>query len=64
MAVTNFAIMKNLSKNFPNKLYISLDDLHGKTMIHGWVKKSGKDTKEILFEFNKSNIQNVCKYRC
>ena len=57
MAVTNFEIVKNLSNNFPNKLYISLDDLYGKTMIHGWVKKSGKDTKEILFEFNKSNIR-------
>ena len=57
MAVTNFEIMKNLSNSFPNKLYISLDDLHGKTMIYGWVEKSKKDTKEILFEFNRSNIR-------
>ena len=49
--------VKNLSNNFPNKLYISLDDLNGKTMIYGWVEKSDKTTDEILFDFNNSNIR-------
>jgi len=49
--------VKNLSNIFPNKLYISLDDLNGKTMIYGWVEKSDKTTDEILFDFNNSNIR-------
>ena len=57
MAVTSLESMKNLSNIFPNKLYVSLDDLHGKIMIYGWLKESNKDTKDILFEFNKSNIR-------
>ena len=49
--------VKNLSNNFPNKLYISLDDLNGKAMIHGWAEGSNKNTEEILFDFNDSNIR-------
>ncbi len=57
MAITNFESMKNLSNNFPNKLYVSLDDLHGRIMIYGWVVESNKKTQKILFEFNKTNIR-------
>ena len=57
MAVRNPKKIKNLSNDFPNKLYISLDDLDGQTMIYGWVEKSNKHTKDILFDFNSSNIR-------
>ena len=57
VAVNNPEKVKNLSNNFPNRLYVSLDYLNGKTMIYGWVKESNKDTEEILFDFNNSNIR-------
>ena len=57
MAVNNSEMVKNLSNNFPNKIYISLDDLNGKTMMYGWVEESNKNTEEILFDFNNSNIR-------
>ena len=63
MAVNNPEKVKNLSNNFPNRLYVSLDYLNGKTMIYGWVKESNKDTEEILFDFNNSNIRGFIFFR-
>ena len=40
--------VKNLSNKFPNKLYVSLDDLNGKAMIHGWVEGSKKILKKLF----------------
>ena len=57
MAVNNPREVKSLSNNFPNTIYISLDDLDGQTMIYGWVEKSNEYTKDILFDFNSSNIR-------
>ena len=57
MAVKNPENVKKLSNDFPNRFYISLDDLGGHTMIYGWVKKSKIFTEEIIFNFNKSNIR-------
>jgi len=57
MAVNNSDSVKNLSNNFPNKLYVSLDDLNGKIMIYGWAEESNKETEEIIFDFNSTNIR-------
>ena len=57
MAVKNPKKIKNLSNDFLNKLYISLDDLNGQTKIYGWVEESKKNTEDILFDFNNSNIR-------
>ena len=56
MAIKNPENIKNLSNNFPNRFYISLDDLEGQAMIYGWIKKAKMPTEEIIFNFNKSNI--------
>ena len=57
MAVNNPREVKSLSNNFPNTIYISLDDLNGKTMVYGWVEESNKDIEDIFVDFNNSNIR-------
>ena len=39
-AVSNVQKVKNLAKNFKQKIYVALDILHNKIMIKGWVEES------------------------
>ena len=57
MAVNNPGEVKSLSNNFPNTIYISLDDLNGKTMVYGWIEESNKDIEDIFVDYNNSNIR-------
>lgn len=49
--------IKKFASKFPEKLYVSLDDLNGKIMINGWIKESDFKTNQILSIFNDSNIR-------
>jgi len=49
--------LKKIANNFPEKLYVSLDDYNGKIMIHGWVDESGLRTEQILNNYNNSKIK-------
>ena len=49
--------LKIIANTFQEKLYVSLDDLHGKIMTHGWVEESNFNTEQVLSNFNNSKIK-------
>jgi len=62
LIIGSFAIiepdsLKKIANTFPETLYVSLDDLNGKIMTHGWMKESVFSTEEILSDYNKSKIK-------
>ena len=57
LAVKNQKLIINMSKNYPNKIYIALDILNQKIMIKGWVEESGLSTDNIFDIYNESLIR-------
>ena len=57
MATKTPNALKKLANNFPEKIYVSLDDYNGKIMIHGWVDESGFKTEHALNNYNNSKIR-------
>ena len=64
----NFIIVSSLAinepKNFikianiyPEKLYVSLDDLRGRLMIKGWIEETIFTTKQIINKYNNTEIK-------
>ena len=49
--------LKKIANTFPETLYVSLDDLNGKIMTHGWVKESNFSTEQVLNNFKNSKIK-------
>ena len=49
--------LKIIANTFQEKLYVSLDDLHGKIMTHGWVEESNLSTEQVLNNFKNSKIK-------
>ena len=49
--------LKKIANTFPETLYVSLDDLNGTIMTHGWTEESVFSTEEILSDYNKSKIK-------
>jgi len=49
--------LKKIANSFPEQLYVSLDELNGKIMIHGWVDESGYNIEQIFNNYNNSKIK-------
>lgn len=49
--------LKKIANSFPEQLYVSLDELNGKIMIHGWVDESGFNIEQIFNNYNNSKIK-------
>ena len=56
-AVSNSQEVKNLAKNFKQKIYVALDVLNNKIMIKGWVEESNFTPKKIFETYDKSDIR-------
>jgi len=56
-AVSNSQEVKNLAKNFEQKIYVALDILKNKIMIKGWVEESDFTPEKIFEIYDKSNIR-------
>tara|TARA_Y100000590_G_C15730845_1_gene1016964 strand:- start:240 stop:962 length:723 start_codon:yes stop_codon:yes gene_type:complete len=50
---------KDMANCFPNKLYVSLDDLDGKAMTKGWTESSNYTSEDILSYYNNSKIKGI-----
>ena len=57
LAVQDSEQIISISKDFENKIYISLDQLNRKIMIKGWEEESNYDIKQIINIYNKSKIK-------
>ena len=62
LIIGSFAIiepdsLKKIANTFPETLYVSLDDLNGKIMTHGWMEESVFSTEQILSNYNNSKIK-------
>ena len=57
LAVTNFETLIKFSDLYKNKIYVSLDVLNNKIMIKGWKEKTKYETKEIINQYNNTNIK-------
>ena len=56
LAVKNKKLILELSKKYPNKIYIALDFLNQKVMIKGWKEDSELSIDEILKVYNESSV--------
>ena len=56
-AVSNSQDVKNLAKNFKQKIYVALDILNNKIMIKGWVEQSNFTPEKIFQTYDDSNIR-------
>ena len=56
-AINDFNNVISVSKDFENKIYVSLDQLNNKIMIKGWVEESDYSTQDIFNIYNKSKIK-------
>ena len=56
-AVSNSQEVKNLAKNFKQKIYVALDILNNKIMIKGWVEQSNFTPEKIFQTYDDSNIR-------
>ena len=56
LAVKNKKLILDLSKKYPNKIYIALDVLNQKIMIKGWKEDSTLLIDDILKTFNGSSV--------
>ncbi len=56
-AVSNSQEVKNLAKNFKQKIYVALDILNNKIMIKGWVEQSDFTAENIFKTYDESSIR-------
>jgi len=56
MAYRNFDEIRVLSKNYSDKIVISLDELNGNVMIDGWRSSSNYKIEDAINKFNKLGI--------
>lgn len=58
MAYRNVNELRLLSKNYADKIVISLDEINGKVMIEGWKSSSDYKVEDAINKFNKLGISN------
>ena len=58
MAYRNVNELRLLSKNYGDKIVISLDEINGKVMIEGWKSSSNYKVEDAINKFNKLGISN------
>jgi phosphoribosylformimino-5-aminoimidazole carboxamide ribotide isomerase len=58
MAYRNENELRSLSKNYSDKIVISLDEINGKVMIEGWKSSSDYTIDDAISKFNKFGIYN------
>jgi phosphoribosylformimino-5-aminoimidazole carboxamide ribotide isomerase len=58
MAYRNENELRSLSKNYSDKIVISLDEINGKVMIEGWKSSSDYTVGDAITRFNKFGIHN------
>ena len=58
MAYRNVNELRLLSKNYGDKIVISLDEINGKAMIEGWKSSSDYKVEDAINKFNKLGISN------
>lgn len=58
MAYRNVNELRLLSKNYGEKIVISLDEINGKVMIEGWKSSSDYKVEDAINKFNKLGISN------
>ena len=58
MAYRNVNELRLLSKNYGDKIVISLDEINGKVMIEGWKSSSDYRVEDAINKFNKLGISN------
>lgn len=58
MAYRNVNELRLLSKNYGDKIVISLDEINGKVMIEGWKSSSDYKVEDAINKFNKIGISN------
>jgi phosphoribosylformimino-5-aminoimidazole carboxamide ribotide isomerase len=56
MAYRNVNELRSLSKNYGDKIVISLDEINGKVMIEGWKSSSDYKVEDAINKFNKLGI--------
>ena len=56
-AVSNSQEVKNLAKNFSQKIYVALDVLNNKIMIKGWVEESDFTPERIFQTYDESSVR-------
>ena len=57
LAIKNYNNVISTSKDFENKIYVSLDQLDNKIMIKGWVEASNYSIQDMFNIYNKSKIR-------
>ena len=57
MAIKNYNNVISVSKDFENKIYVSLDQLDNKIMIKGWAEASNYNIQDMFNIYNKSKIR-------
>lgn len=58
MAYRNVNELRSLSKNYGDKIVISLDEINGKVMIEGWKSSSDYKVEDAINKFNELGISN------
>ncbi|HXV88818.1 MAG TPA: 1-(5-phosphoribosyl)-5-[(5-phosphoribosylamino)methylideneamino]imidazole-4-carboxamide isomerase [Nitrososphaeraceae archaeon] len=58
MAYRNVNELRSLSKNYGDKIVISLDEINGKVMIEGWRSSSDYKVEDAINKFNELGISN------
>lgn len=58
MAYRNVNELRLLSRNYGDKIVISLDEINGKVMIEGWKSSSNYEVEDAINKFNKLGISN------
>ena len=58
MAYRNVNELRLLSKNYGDKIVISLDEINGKVMVEGWKSSSNYKVEDAINKFNKLGISN------
>ena len=58
MAYRNENELRSLSKNYSDKIVISLDEINGKVMIEGWKSSSDYTIDDAISKFSKFGIYN------
>lgn len=58
MAYRNVNELRLLSKNYGDKIVISLDEINGNVMIEGWKSSSNYKVEDAINKFNKLGISN------
>lgn len=58
MAYRNVNELRLLSRNYGDKIVISLDEINGKVMIEGWKSSSDYKVEDAINKFNELGISN------